>query len=405
MVYRALYYIVNVLIRLFYRRIHLNGLEKIDKNKTYIIISNHPNGFLEPLIMACTFPIDLHFMVRGDLFENPILNWFLRSTHQIPIFRFVDGFAKMKANKSSMGEATKTLAGGSSILVFAEGGTKAVMKCRKIQKGAAKMAFQTFDDYPEKELHILPVGINFSDWRNPGGQVIVNIGDPFLARPYYDEAVENRAKSIVKFTLDIESRMKEEVIEVDSKEGETMIKKMWDLLSVFRAGKGRISYNTSMYQPLKSLGNSMQLGSCDACDDITKLHSEIVNVPKQKYRITGIRNILTFLLAPLALVGLVFYGLPLFIGYVMRKTLVKKEAFSAPIFVIPAYVISVLMHVALFLVFGFSLGWGISFLLHLGFMICGWSLVFVWEAMHGIPRSKLSAEKVRDFEAIIRKLD
>src|SRR5690606_17363187 len=102
MVYRFFYYLANVAIRIFYRRIYINGLENIKDNQAYFISSNHPAGFMEPIIMACLFPIDLHFLVRGDLFKNPFLRWILVSTHQIPIFRMKDGFTNLRNNKETV---------------------------------------------------------------------------------------------------------------------------------------------------------------------------------------------------------------------------------------------------------------------------------------------------------------
>ena len=95
MFYQFLKILVGFTLRIFYRKIYMTGTEHVKKGKAQLVASNHPNGFLEPLIMACYFPKDLHFLVRGDVFDNPFLKPILTSTHQIPIFRFRDGFSKL----------------------------------------------------------------------------------------------------------------------------------------------------------------------------------------------------------------------------------------------------------------------------------------------------------------------
>ncbi len=55
--------------------------------------------------MDCFFPKDLPFLVRGDIFNNPVLLPLLRSTNQIPIFRFRDGFSKLRENSQTMVES------------------------------------------------------------------------------------------------------------------------------------------------------------------------------------------------------------------------------------------------------------------------------------------------------------
>ena len=166
------------------------------------------------LLMATHFPIDLNFLVRGDMFENPFMNWFLRSTHQIPIFRFVDGFSKMKENSNSLSEVTQKISEGNTILIFAEGSTLAAYKCRPIQRGTAKIAFKTFEEFPNTEIEILPVGINMSSFTDAGGEVILNVGEPFSAKPYF-ENFDPKVKGIKSLTEDIEKGMKPLILNVD----------------------------------------------------------------------------------------------------------------------------------------------------------------------------------------------
>jgi len=70
MIYKIFWFWANIAIRVFYGKIEVSGLENVPKDGPLLIASNHPNGFLEPIIMACLFPRDLHFMVRGDGFRK-----------------------------------------------------------------------------------------------------------------------------------------------------------------------------------------------------------------------------------------------------------------------------------------------------------------------------------------------
>lgn len=47
MVYR-IYYFANIILRVYYRKIHVYGLDTIPKDKPLLIVSNHPSGFLSP---------------------------------------------------------------------------------------------------------------------------------------------------------------------------------------------------------------------------------------------------------------------------------------------------------------------------------------------------------------------
>jgi len=162
MIYRLFWCLANIAIRVFYGKIEVSGIESIPKDGPLLIASNHPNGFLEPIIMACLFPRPLHFMVRGDVFNKPWLRPILLHTNQIPIFRFKDGFSELRKNDASLREAYKALDQDAAIILFIEGGTQPVKTLRPFQKGLARMANSYLDvSKNDKPLQILPVAINF----------------------------------------------------------------------------------------------------------------------------------------------------------------------------------------------------------------------------------------------------
>jgi 1-acyl-sn-glycerol-3-phosphate acyltransferase len=162
MFYSFLKVLVRFVLKIFFRKIHITGVEHIQINKAQLIASNHPNGFLEPLVMACFFPKPLHFLVRGDVFDNPLLKPLLTSTNQIPIFRFRDGFSKLRENSQTMDESIKVILDKKNLLIFAEGGTESIKKLRPLQKGISRIAFQAIEKDPNLDLEIIPVGINFT---------------------------------------------------------------------------------------------------------------------------------------------------------------------------------------------------------------------------------------------------
>ncbi len=404
MVYRVLYYLVNILIRVFYRKLYINGLENIDKSKTYLITSNHPNGFFEPLIMACTFPIDLNFMVRGDMFEKPFMNWFLRSTHQIPIFRFSDGFAKMKENQSSLMEATATLNQGGSIMLFAEGSTEALMRCRPIQKGTAKMAFQTFEEYPNKELVILPVGINFSNWRDPGNEVIVSIGESFDAKPYFLNNKDNKPKGTLKLTRDIELSMKKEIIHLTDKTQENYVRHLWALLNLKEKSYPRKTENDKLFQTLKNLSVILESGDLSYATEIEVLYDEILKVNGGK-RPMGISSFWKILLIVPGLVGLFFHFIPVYIGYWMRNNKVKRDAFAAPVLGITSFISIIVLYILTFILSVVFIGFGKAILFLCALMVSGYCFLLFWENYHKVRLEKIPVKIMDDLDSLILKIN
>ena len=178
MIYTCLKYLAALTIRFFYKKVHVVGLENVPKDGPLLIAMNHPAGFMEPIILAAVSPRPLHFLVRGDVFEMPLLRPLLLATHQIPIYRFRDGFAQMRNNLSQFDIITDLLKRNASILIYVEGSTEPVRRLRPLQKGMARIADAALKNNHQLPLSILPVGITFSNSTEAYSQVHLHIGKP-----------------------------------------------------------------------------------------------------------------------------------------------------------------------------------------------------------------------------------
>jgi 1-acyl-sn-glycerol-3-phosphate acyltransferase len=206
-----LYYILRPLTRIalkaYFRKITINGLENLPKDKPVLLCSNHPTGFIEPCLMACFLPRVLHFLVRGDLFERPVLKHILISTNQIPIYRFRDGYEKLRNNRDVMNLSYDKLAMGEAILIFPEASTTEVKYLRPIKKGAARMAIETMKLHPDIDLAVVPIGINYSmpnRWRS---FVNINIGKAIIPKLPEDE--KEVPREIVRLTDELDKKLSE----------------------------------------------------------------------------------------------------------------------------------------------------------------------------------------------------
>lgn len=210
MLYFILRPLTRIALKAYFRRITINGLENLPKDKPVLLCSNHPAGFIEPCLMACFLPRILHFLVRGDLFEKPILGKILVSTKQIPIYRFRDGFGKLRNNRKVMNISYDKLAEGKAILIFPEASTIETKHLRPIKKGAARMALETLALHPDIDLSILPVGINYSSPNRWRSYVNINIGKPIV--PELPEDMKDLPKEILGLTKEIDRELRKQLL-------------------------------------------------------------------------------------------------------------------------------------------------------------------------------------------------
>ncbi|MBP9194278.1 MAG: 1-acyl-sn-glycerol-3-phosphate acyltransferase [Saprospiraceae bacterium] len=373
MVYRIIYYFANIILRVYYRKIHVYGLDTIPKDKPLLIVSNHPSGFLEPIIMACTFPIDLHFLVRGDLFEKPWLKHLLIGTNQVPIYRFRDGFAGLRNNQKTIAKTIEVLRQNKAIIIFAEGGTSADQYLRPFQKGMARMAFQTLDGSPDLDLHILPVGVTFSASTLPGNEVVLSVGKAFSVNSFYTSNARDAKEKMDELNQYAYDRVKENMIHLEDREEEASLKQAWMMYN--KPGKTsflpRIVKGGGLFSYLKEVEKKLN-----------STQPKNVSVPDalRVSPVLAFRSHLWYWLAlPLALVGMIAWFLPVAAGFGLAKSKVKQREFVASLQASASAGFSVIYILLTSLIIFFVFCWCMMLWWWLILWVSGIAAIFFWE--------------------------
>ncbi len=357
MLYYILRPIATLAYKIFYRKIHLIGVEKLPKDRPLLVACNHPNGFTEPCVLSCIFPISLNFMTRGDLFKNPIMRIFLRSTHQIPIFRFRDGFEAMRSNEKSIEEANKALLDNKAIIMFVEGSTQNTRKLRKFQKGLSRMTRDFELAYPDANLGILPVTINFSDPNNTGSSVTVSVYD--VVEPKDFNFKENTSNApLTQLTKQLHETMKEGVFHFENTENQ----------DVFNSIIAKMPHKEfpSFLPKLISSDELLKRGkhliqALEESDTYQKDFEEIANSKSAflgQVNYSMFEKFMYFLLSPFALLGYLLNFIPLKSAFSFTKSKVKKPIFFTSVLIainVAAYFLFVLTLIVFSLVFHFPI--------------------------------------------------
>lgn len=404
MFYQFLKILVGFTLRIFFKKIFITGVENVKNDRAQLIASNHPNGFLEPLIMACFFPKDLHFLVRGDVFDNPFLRPILRSTHQIPIFRFRDGFSKLRENSQTMDESIQVLLDKKNLLIFAEGGTESIKKLRPLQKGIARIAFQALDKNPSLDLEVLPVGINFTYPAKFNKEVMMRVSEPIKVRPFYDLYLEDKNKGIDALLNEIYDGMKKNIIHLEHQDRlET-----FEQLALTSRSQSQLPYLPVYLKDNKQLDeekaiafkidnlheDKFSLLKSDAKSLLAKMKKDGVKWSDLTKKPMNILNIiiLTFGLIP-ALLGFMIHLPAIAVGHYFTKSKVKQKEFKASILMVVTLVMMLLQYVILFFFAAFSL---IPWYILLVFILSGlWLRFYVGIYSNTYFKSKVGLDKYK----------
>lgn len=195
--YRFLYAHDYVFHRLFYRRFTVIGYEKIPANTPVIFAPNHQNALMDALAVLFAARRPVAFMARADIFKKPFVAKILNFLKILPIYRIRDGFAELGRNQEVFDKTVEVLKSNMPICILPEGNHEGFKRLRPLKKGIFRIAFQAEESAGYNlNLHIVPVGIDYSDYYHAGADLVLVFGTPIRIADYFEMYRENEQKAI-----------------------------------------------------------------------------------------------------------------------------------------------------------------------------------------------------------------
>ena len=184
----------------YFRRIHVYGLENLLKDKPTLLLSNHQNALLDALIIASKLNYFAYFLTRAGVFKKQFVARLLATFNMLPVYRIRDGWSNLTNNNPVFDKCRELLHAGETVVIFPEGSHNLVRRVRPLSKGFTRIVFDTLETYPDLDLQLLPVGLNFVNAKDFVDSTVIYIGEPFHAKDYVSE---NRNASVVNLKADV----------------------------------------------------------------------------------------------------------------------------------------------------------------------------------------------------------
>ncbi len=163
--------------RFYYRKTLVNYMQQIPATGPVLLVANHPNSFMDALLVAVFASRPMHFLARGDAFNNPILAAAFRSFYMLPVYRISEGKENLDKNFETFDAVHEALAKNEMVLIFGEGISENNWDLRKQKKGAARIVLRAWkSNTPAKNTTIVPVGLTYEHFKGAGKSVVVNYG-------------------------------------------------------------------------------------------------------------------------------------------------------------------------------------------------------------------------------------
>ncbi len=233
--YRYLWVVFNIFLAYFYRYSRKNqttGLENIPNDRPILLCSNHPNAFMDALMLGSTVGRRTWFLARSDVFRKKTLAKFLSFVGIIPIYRLLEGAENLSKNDETFEKCAAMLEENKAIMVFSEGLCIQERRLRKLKKGTARIAFSSEEKNDWKlNLTIIPVGLNYSatPWKFRKG-LHIRFGKPLLVKDYEELYKKDKARAMNLFTRDLEERMAAELVLIDNKENDKLVAQLEEMM-------------------------------------------------------------------------------------------------------------------------------------------------------------------------------
>ena len=174
--YATLAGLCRLVSRIFFRRIEIEGLDRLPATGPLIIVSNHGNSLIDPMVLMAFVPRRQRFLAKSTLWDLLVLRPVLAMADPIPVYRRQDAGADTSRNVEAFAKCWEALAAGEAITLFPEGKSHGEPSLQPLKTGAARITLDAEARHGQLGTLIVPVGLIFEDRHAFRSRVLIRVG-------------------------------------------------------------------------------------------------------------------------------------------------------------------------------------------------------------------------------------
>jgi len=178
---RTLGLVARGLVVAFYRSVDVRWRDRLPRNRPVLIVVNHGNGFVDPVVVAGVLGRLPRFLGKAALWHVVIARPFLWLAGVLPVYRTADG-DRASNNKSVFEACHHELAQRAVVAIFPEGTTGDRASLDRVKSGAARIALGALPTAPDTV--IVPIGLAFENRVETRSRAVVMFGEPITVADY-----------------------------------------------------------------------------------------------------------------------------------------------------------------------------------------------------------------------------
>jgi 1-acyl-sn-glycerol-3-phosphate acyltransferase len=229
-----LYSFVKIIARLalpiYCRDIAINKNELLKRKGPLLLAVNHPNSFLDAIILCTLFDGTVYSLARGDAFKNKLAAKFLALFKMFPVYRVSEGVENMDENYKTFELCKNIFRQNGIVLIFSEGRCVNEWHLRALKKGTARLAISSWED--GIDLKVLPVAINYSSFKKFGKNIKLFFGD-IISKEDIDFK-DTHGNAIKQFNETLKPQLSKHIFEIKSDDKAALHKSFYVNQSAFK---------------------------------------------------------------------------------------------------------------------------------------------------------------------------
>jgi len=401
---RLLMVFLTLVGRVFFRRIEVIGRDGLPDGPV-ILIGNHPNSLLDPLLIAITVGKPLAFAAKAPLFDQLGIGWVVKTAGGVPIHRRMDNQGGAVDNSAAFAALDAVLERGEAFGIFPEGISNPGPELAPLKTGAARIALGA----AQRGLRpsVVPVGLTYWAKDRMRSRVLVHYGAPIRIPPPRapldgedpDESLRQQGRDLTEVfdtalrevtvnAPDFETARALEVLRSSLVQEDTELAERAELSRLVAQ-----AWEDRREQPEMQALLTEAAAYADVLEELDVTDEQLRLEPSRRDWLLRLAKhwVLLLLWLPLALPGLVLHAPALATAVVLGRKLSPRDdvlAFTRMLLVTMGVLLSYLV-VTLVVFFGLpwwtnvlAAGWGLVFL-----MLSGWATIRVLERQSALRRT------------------
>ncbi|MEO5959547.1 MAG: lysophospholipid acyltransferase family protein, partial [Opitutaceae bacterium] len=227
--------IVRALVAFYYPRIEVTGGELIPQTGPVLLVANHPNSLIDPVLLGIAARRGVRLMAKAPLFDVPLFGGVLRALGMVPAYRGSDDAKAVAKNLESLTVAARQLVAGVAMGIFPEGKSHDATQLAMVRSGASRLAMQAVT-LGARGLKVVPVGINYERKERFRTAVWIKVGRPIDAERWLQSHAGDEHRAMRELTTEIQARLKHCVTHLENPAWETLLADLEALLPPVAGG-------------------------------------------------------------------------------------------------------------------------------------------------------------------------